>query len=125
MPEDFGSDLFTRNSSVQGPPQTSRNYTKLVDTTEKPVTHSRNMVGMTYKYSQKMSDKNRQLSKVFPSYGIAPSNVQSAKRSAEISERTLYNEVKNHDKLFFRQKYFMKDFMEELIRSNVNPNKRK
>ena len=39
-------------------------------------------------------------------------------------EEKLKLEVSNHDKLFFKQKFFMKDFMEELIRSNVDPNKR-
>ena len=42
----------------------------------------------------------------------------------DVPDQQLRNEVQNHDKLFFKQKFFMKDFMEELIRSNVNPNKR-
>lgn len=78
---------------------------------------------MTYKFCNARADPKLGIAKVFPTYGLAPLTV-SAKKSAEVSESQLFAEAKNHDKLYFRQKYFMKDFMEELIRSNVNPNKR-
>lgn len=33
-------------------------------------------------------------------------------------------ELQGHDKIFFKQKFFMKMFMDEMIKANVNPNHR-
>ena len=56
-------------------PSPSRNYTKLVDTSVVVGTLSKNMVGMTYKYSSTKADRNRSIGRLFPCYGIADPNV--------------------------------------------------
>jgi len=49
-------------------------YEKLVDKTALGAMNSRNMIGMTYKYSNEMMHnklaRNRNMSKIFPDYGI-------------------------------------------------------
>ena len=97
-----------------------------MDTSARKELLSRNVAGMTYRFSQKVSDRNRGIAKVFPAYGLADNRVtyQSAMKSQQVPEAQLYLEASNHDKLFCKQKFFMKDFMEVLLASNVNPNKR-
>ena len=66
------------------------------------------------------------MGRLFPSYGIAnvDDTFKTTRKRNDVPQEQLYNEVQNSDKLFHKQKYFLKDFMEELLRSNVNPNKR-
>ena len=42
----------------------------------------------------------------------------------EPSKNEIDIELESHDKAFFKEKYFMKQFIENCIKANVNPNKR-
>ena len=82
---------------------------------------------MTQKYSNQIThstaNRNMSIGKIFPSYGLG-GQLKTTRKEYDVDDRQLRLEASNHDKIFFKQKFFMKDFMEELLRSNVNPNKR-
>ena len=64
-----------RHSSVQSSRGRSRNYNKLVDTSVMQSNKSGKVIGMTHKFSSNSqvktgSQRNRHISKLFPSYGI-------------------------------------------------------
>ena len=71
--------------------------------------------------------RDRKTSKIFPSYGITSpaQSFKTMKHETDVPDEQLRLECSNNDKLYFKQKFFMKEFMELLIRSNINPNSRK
>ena len=84
------------------------------------------MVGLSHKFVKTSDDKARSLSRVMPTYGLYDNNqvMKSTRNEMEASREDLDLELQGHDKIFFKQKFFMKMFMDEMIKANVNPNHR-
>ena len=73
-----------RNLSLKPSLSPPRNYTMLIDTSVGAGTMSRNMAGMTHKYSNRKADRNRSIGRLFPDYGIADSNIQTTRRAMDV-----------------------------------------
>ena len=101
-----------------------RKYTQLINP-DRPIEKSP-LVGLSYRYVKRPTDGARSNSRVIPTYGIYDNRdtMKSTRKAMEASKEEIDLELQNHDKLFFKQKFFMKQFMEEMIKANVNPNKR-
>ena len=87
--------------------------------------NSPKVTGMTYRFTNQSHQRTRNIGRVFPMHGLQSTSVayKTTRKDFDVLEDQLYNEAANKDKLYFKQKFFMKDFKEELLRSNVNPNR--
>ncbi len=125
LPEELYKNQ-TLNAAIQECTVTARRYTQLLDPA-KPIAKSP-LIGLSYRYAKaKKSDySQRNISRVMPTYGIYDQidTMKSTRRAMDDSREEIDLELQNHDKLFFKQKFFMKTFLDEMIKNNVNPNKR-
>ena len=105
-------------------PSMGRKYTQVIDFS-KPKPRSE-VIGLSYKFAKGSQDPSRSVSRVMPTYGLydQSSTMKTTKVAIEPSTQEIHLELENHNKYHFKQKYFEKQFIENCIRANVNPNKR-
>ena len=83
------------------------------------------MVGLTNKYSNRHIDGKRSVSKIFPTYGISsPKDSYLTTRNVmDVPCDELNLEVTLNQKTHNRKRFDLKDYMEELLKSNIKPNR--
>ena len=83
-------------------------------------------VGLNLKHSQAAQGPLQNISRIFPMYGLNDEAevMQSHNKVAAVPSKQVVLEAQYKSKLYFKQKYEMKDFIEVLLRAKVNPNKR-
>ena len=106
--------------------EAKKNYRQLVDR-EKIKIQQSPMKGLNNKFAIHNYNHNRAKSRIMPTFNMdtALNQFKTTKKQKELPESVIMAEITNQDKLFNRQKYFMKQFMEELIKSGINPSKRR
>lgn len=118
-------DMAIGKSTAVPPTTFNNDYRKLYDPQIRESQNSPKVTGMTYRFSNQAAQRQRNIGRVFPMHDLQSTSVayKTTRKAFDVNESQLYAEAANKDKLYFKQKFFMKDFKEELLRSNVNPNK--
>ena len=125
----YGGAKEARHSSVE-PRLNMRNNNQRMDSSLQQASQTYNrspmVAGLSYKYAPTKVPQQKKIDRLFPSYGVFDNEItyKTTRKLYDVPNDQLMLEASNNDKLYFKQKFFMKDFMEELLRSNVNPNKR-
>lgn len=84
------------------------------------------MTGLNKRFNQAYQGPLQNISRIFPMYGLNDEQaaLQSHNKRASVNADQAKLEARFKSKLFFKQKYEMKEFIEVLLRAKVNPNKR-
>ena len=100
-----------------------RTYLPIVD--NKGMSKSRT-VGLTHRFAGKTTQDKRDFGRIFPMYGLANEKLvmQTTKKLESVPVEEAVMEACYKSRLFHKQKYEVKDYIETLLRARVNPNKR-